>query len=326
MRVITLEEHFVVPSLIQRFGIAAGHEGSLKTEIREALGDLDGPRLHAMDEGGIDVQVLSAAAPGADALDGRAGVEFAVATNDTLAEAVRRHPRRYAGFAHLPMRSPEAAADELERAVSDLGFRGALINGTTQDLFLDDERFAPILARAERLDVPIYIHPALPPDSVRSTYYDRLPDNRGLLLSMAGFGWHVEVGIHVLRMVLAGTFERHPRLKVVIGHLGETLPFMLDRCQQVFEQQPRPVAVKQTLLRHVWITTSGFFTLAPFLAALLTFGADRILFSVDYPFSPARRGGEFLRSLPVSEPDRVKIAGGNAERLLRLPPAPAEDR
>jgi uncharacterized protein len=323
MRVIALEEHFIVPSLIQKFGLADWHAKGLKAEIREALGDLDGPRLQAMRDGGIDVQVLSAAAPGADALDLRAGLELATATNDTLAEAVGRHPMRYAGFAHLPMRSPEAAADELERAVSDLGFRGALINGTTQDLFLDDERFAPILSRAERLDVPIYIHPARPPESVRAAYYDRLPDNRGLLLSMAGFGWHVEVGIHVLRMVLAGTFERHPRLKVLIGHMGETLPFMLDRSEQVFSEQPHPVAVKQTLLEHVWITTSGFFSLPPFMAALLTFGADRILFSVDYPFSPTRRGGEFLRSLPVSEHDRSKIAGGNAERLLRLPSAPS---
>jgi predicted TIM-barrel fold metal-dependent hydrolase len=318
MRVVTLEEHFVVPSLIQKFGIAAGHDKSLKPEIREALGDLDGMRLRAMDEGGINIQVLSAAAPGADLLDGRAGIELAASTNDTLAEVVRSQPQRYAGFAHLPMRSPEAAADELERAVTQLEFRGALINGTTQDLFLDDDRFSPILACAEKLDVPLYIHPALPPEAVRKTYYDRLPDNRGLMLSMAAFGWHVEVGVHVLRMVLAGTFERHPRLKIVIGHMGETLPFMLDRCQEVFAQQARPVSVKETILEHVWITTSGFFTIAPFISALLTFGADRILFSVDYPFSPTRRGGEFLRSLPVSEEDRLKIACGNADRLLRL--------
>lgn len=318
MRVVTLEEHFVASSLIQKSRIAAGYEHSLKPEIREALGDLGEKRLRAMDEGEITVQVLSAAAPGADLLDGQGGVDFACGTNDALADAVRQHPQRYAGFAHLPMRSPEAAADELERAVSDLGFRGALINGTTQGLFLDDERFAPILARAEKLDVPIYIHPALPPESAKKAYYERLPENRGLLLSMAGLGWHIEVALHVLRMVLAGTFARHPRLKIVIGHMGETLPFMLDRSEQVFQQQAKPVAIKETILKHVWLTTSGFFTLPPFLNALLTFGASRILFSVDYPFSSNRQGLNFLKSLPVSEEDRAKIAHGNADQLLRL--------
>jgi predicted TIM-barrel fold metal-dependent hydrolase len=318
MRVVTLEEHFVVPALIQKSGIAAGYEHSLKPEIRAALGDLGEKRLRAMDEGEITVQVLSAASPGADLIDGQAGIDFARGTNDALADAVRQHPQRYAGFAHLPMRSPEAAADELERAVSHLGFRGALINGTTQGFFLDDERFAPILARAEQLDVPIYIHPALPPAPVQEAYYGRLPENRGLLLSMAGFGWHIEVGIHVLRMVLAGTFERYPRLKVVIGHMGEALPFMLDRSEQVFQQQANPVAIKETILKHVWLTTSGFFTLPPFINALLTFGADRILFSIDYPFSPNPQGLDFLMSLPVSEHDRAKIAHGNADQLFRL--------
>jgi predicted TIM-barrel fold metal-dependent hydrolase len=318
MRIVTLEEHFVVPSLLQKLGVAGGFANAMDPRIRSALADLGEKRIGAMDNAEITVQVLSAAAPGADLLDGQAGIEFAAGTNDVLAEAVKQHPSRYAGFAHLPMRSPEGAADELERAVSRLGFRGALINGTTQGLFLDDERFAPILARAEKLDVPIYIHPALPPESVRKAYYDGLPGNRGFLLSMAGFGWHVEVGVHVLRMVLAGTFERHPRLKVVIGHMGETIPFMLDRAEQVFQGQAKPVAVKETSLKHVWLTTSGFFTLPPFLNALLTFGADRILFSVDYPFSEPREGRDFLKALPLTEADREKIAHGNADQLLRL--------
>jgi predicted TIM-barrel fold metal-dependent hydrolase len=318
MRVVTLEEHFVVPSVIQKSGLGGGPANGFPQEIRQALADLGEKRLRAMDDGEVTVQVLSAISPGADLLDGQAGVDFARGTNDALAEAVRQHAQRFAGFAHLPMRSPLEAADELERAVSRLGFRGALINGTTQGLFLDDERFAPILARAEQLDVPVYIHPALPPEAVRKAYYDGLPENRGFLLSMAGFGWHVEVGVHVLRMVLAGTFERHPRLKVVIGHMGETLPFMLDRAEQVFGDQPKPVAVKETILKHIWLTTSGFFTLPPFLNALLTFGADRILFSVDYPFSSIPKGRDFLKALPVSEHDRAKIAHVNADQLLRL--------
>lgn len=317
MRIVTLEEHFLVPELIQKSGIASGHEGSIKPSIKEALADLDEQRLRAMDEGEVSLQVLSAASPGADLLDGSSGIEFARATNDALATAAKRHPKRYAGFAHLPMRTPGAAADEIERCVSELGFVGAMVNGTTEGLFLDDERFAPVLSRAEKLDVPVYIHPALPPEPVRKAYYDRLPGNRGLLLSMAGYGWHIEIAVHLMRMVLAGTFERFPRLKIIIGHMGETIPFMLERSEQVFRSQGN-IPVKETIQKHVWLTTSGFFSLPPFLNAFQTFGADRIMYSVDYPFSPNTVGLKFLNSLPVSEEDRRKIAHANADRLLRL--------
>ena len=318
MRVVTLEEHFNVPSLLARLNLDKNHLSGIDPDIRESLGEIGERRLKSMDESEISIQVLSAAAPGADSLDGAAGVEFARETNQTLHTAVQKHPGRFAGFAHLPMRDPLAAATELERAVVQLGFRGALINGTTQGLFLDDPKYAPLLSKAEELDVPLYLHPALPPESVRQAYYDNLPHNFGLMLSMAGFGWHIEVGIHVLRLVLSGTFQRHPKLKIIIGHMGETLPFMLERANDVFNKQKIPISVKETILKHVWITTSGFFTLPPFLNALQVFGADRILFSVDYPFAPNKCGYEFLKNLPVSPDDLRKIAHQNADSLLRL--------
>src|SRR5947207_2488575 len=240
--------------------------------------------------------------------------------NDALAEAITRHPDRFAGFAHLPMRDPDAAAKELARTVKTFGFHGALINGTTEDRFLDDPRFEPILAAAESLDVPIYIHPHLAPEAVRKVYYGNLPSNTGNVLEAAGWGWHSETAIHVLRLVVSGTLDRHPKLKLIIGHMGEGLPVMLARCDQVFEASIGHLArpISRAILDQVWITTSGIFSEPPFLAALLTFGIDRILFSVDYPYAPNARGQAFLKSLSLSPSDLAKLAHGNADRLLGL--------
>jgi len=328
MRVVALEEHFTVPALVARIGpdivkrrgfgqrrIAPGRVDPLRL-----LPEIGERRLGSMDAAGITVQVLSLSGPGADLLDGNAGVTLAAELNNALAEAIARHPNRFAGFAHLPMRTPEAAAAELSRAVRSLGFCGALINGTTEDRFLDDPRCEPILAAAEALDVPLYIHPHLAPEAVRSLYYRNLPSNAGAVLETAGWGWHSETAIHVLRLVLSGALDRHPRLKLIIGHMGEGLPVMLARCDDVFaayiEHLSRPIS--RAILDQVWITTSGIFTTPPFLAALLVFGIDRILFSVDYPYAPNERGRAFLDALALAPQDARKLAHGNADGLLRL--------
>jgi hypothetical protein len=287
----------------------------------EQLSDTGPARLADMDASGITLQVLSLSAPGADVLDATQSPALAREFNDRLAAIVREHPDRYAGFAHLPVASPQAAADELERTVREFGFKGAVVNGMTEGLFLDDPSFAPLLSRAEALDVPIYIHPNYPPEAVRKAYYDNLPDGTGMTLALAGWGWHAEVAVHVLRMVLAGTFDRHPRLKVIIGHMGEGLPAMMDRCDAVFGRQTNSHltrSVSRTILDQVWITTSGFFSMAPFTAAMMKFGPDRILFSVDYPFSKNAEGKKFLDALPVSKGDLEKIAWRNADALLKL--------
>jgi predicted TIM-barrel fold metal-dependent hydrolase len=316
MRIVALEEHFLVPSLVHAHFDASSNPG-YSPESDAVLGDLDVGRLSAMDEYGISQQVISASMPGADLLDGSAGILFAQLTNNRLGEAVRRYPGRFGGFAHLPMREPEAAADELERTVLDLGFRGAMVNGLTDGRFLDDERFAPVLAKAVALDVPIYIHPNLPPKAVYDCYYQGLPGRAGPLLASGIFGWHSETAIHVFRLALAGTFERFPGLNVVVGHMGEMLPFMLGRADDVLISRGlNPIS--ETIVEKVYITTSGIFHISPFLNALTAFGADRILFSVDYPYSthaPARR---FFDALPLSPADRIKIAHGNADRLLKL--------
>jgi predicted TIM-barrel fold metal-dependent hydrolase len=275
-----------------------------------------------MDGAGIAMQVLSAAGPGAELLAGADGVALAVDYNDRLAAAVGRHPDRFAGFAHLPMADGAAAADELERCVRRLGFVGALINGTTDGCFLDAPRYAPLLERAEALDVPIYIHPSVPPPAVYEAYYAGLPGGASFVLGTAGWGWHSETAIHLLRLVLSGALDRHPRLKIVVGHMGEMLPMMLVRLDDMFGRVPtaneRPVS--RTILDQVWITMSAIFSLPPFLAALTSFGADRILFSVDYPFADNARGTAFLRSLPVGPSELAKIAHENADALLKLHP------
>ncbi len=329
MRVVALEEHFAIPGLTGRIDPEATRQRGFPppdapwspANRMGQLADLDAGRLDAMDSGGVSLQVLSLAGPGADLLPPEEGPDWAREANDTLAAAIARHPGRFAGFAHLPLTAPAAAADELVRAVRELGFCGALVNGTTGGRFLDHPSFEPVLAAAEALDVPIYLHPGIPPLPVREAYYDGLSEPLSFQFAIAGWGWHAETAVHVLRLALSGTLDRHPGLQVIVGHMGEGLPAMLARCDQVFSATSPGVlrrSVSQTILDHVHVTTSGFFTVPPFLTLLQTFGADRILFSVDYPFSPNERATEFLHRLPVAPADLAKIAHGNADRLLKL--------
>lgn len=320
-RLVTLEEHFVVPSVVESNAITRDAAKWFQPKTRQALSDLGEGRLRDMDKNGITVQVLSASMPGADLLDGEEGVSFARRINDRLAETVRGRPDRFAGFAHLPMRSPEAAADELERAVSGLGFRGALINGLTQGLFLDNPRFAPILSRAAKLGVPLYLHPNFPPPAVMKAYYSDMPGETGRLLATGGFGWHSETGIHILRMGLKGTFEQHPGLNMIVGHMGEMIPFMLDRLDHVATSpnQANMGTVPSKIIRErLYITTAGVFSTPAFLCALTSLGADRIMFSVDYPYSAAEAAMDWFNHIPVSPADKLKIRHGNADRLLGL--------
>jgi uncharacterized protein len=324
MRIVALEEHFDVPSLVRkidpdaiaRFGFPLGSGGPLAAK----LSDLGALRLSEMDEAEITVHVLSASGPGANLLEGDEGIAFARDINDILGKAVAAHPDRFAGFAHLPTNSPEASADELERTVRDLGFCGALINGVTGGRFLDDARFAPILARAEALDVPIYLHPGLPPREVFHAYYDGLPGSTGFRLSTSAWGWHSETAIHVMRLVLSGALDRHPKLKLIIGHMGEGLAAMMVRSDKILTPEAPYLkrSVQQTILDQVWVTTSGLFTVPPLETLLAVFGPDRVLFSIDYPYSTNRTGRDFIDTLKLPAADLEKFAHGNADRLLKL--------
>ena len=286
----------------------------------EVLPEIGERRLQSMDEAGITVQVLSNTGPGPDLVPGPEGIAIAREMNDHLAAAIARHPDRFAGFAVLPMQSPDACAAELVRAVKDLRFVGALINGTTEGRFLDHPSYDGLLAAAVDLDVPIYIHPHLAPEAVRQAYFSDLQPGASRVLEAAGWGWHSETAIHVLRLVLSGALDRHPRLKLIIGHMGEMLPMMLARVDEVFaldiEHLQRPIS--RTILDQVWLTTSGIFNEPPFLAALLTFGIDRIMFSVDYPYAPNAKGRAFLDRLSLAPADMAKLTHGNADALLKL--------
>ena len=328
MQAIALEEHFTVPHLVARIdngaiarrGFQPRRVAPGRVNPMELAPEIGERRLADMDATGIRMQILSNTGPGPDLVPGVDGVVMAREMNDFLAEAVARHPDRFAGFAVLPMLSPEACAEELTRAVTKLGFRGALINGTTDGMFLDHPAYDGLLAQAVALDVPIYIHPHLAPAAVRDAYYGGLDAGAGRVLEAAGWGWHSETAIHVLRMLLAGTLDKHPKLKLIIGHMGEMLPMMMARADEVFaadiEHLSRPVS--RAILDQVWITTSGIFTEPPFLAALLTFGIDRIMFSVDYPYAPNAKGQEFLGRIALAPGDRGKLAWGNAAGLLGL--------
>jgi uncharacterized protein len=321
MRTIALEEHFWTDELAAApgTGVLARAGGAALDGL---LRDVGARRLADMDAAGIDVQVLSHVQPAAQGLSGAAGVEAARRANDYLAAAVASSAGRLAGFATLPTGSPADAAEELSRCVLDLGFAGGLINSTigVNGLFLDDPSFSVLLSRFAALDVPLYLHPAQPPSAARSAFYDGLAGPVAGALATNAWGWHAEAGLHTLRLAASGAFARHPGLRVIIGHCGEMIPFMLDR---VDDMMPRSLTglddeMSGYIRRHVWVTTSGMFSLPPVLCALSVFGVDRVLFSVDYPFSPNRRGREFLDALPLSPADRAKVAGENAAALLRL--------
>jgi predicted TIM-barrel fold metal-dependent hydrolase len=328
MRTVAIEEHFSVPALAGRIDKdVIARRGYRPRKLRAdmpnplaLLPDIGEQRLKSMDDAGITVQVLSPSGPGPDLVPGAAGVAIASEMNDHLAKAITAHPDRFAGFASLPLQSPDAAAKELARAVKELRFVGGIVNGTTDGKFLDHPSYHGLLAAAEQLDVPIYIHPHIPPEAVRQAYFSDLPEGAGRVLETAGWGWHSETAIHVLRMVVAGTLDRHPRLKLIIGHMGEMLPMMLDRADQVFSADVDHLkrSVSQTVLDQVWITTSGIFNEPPLLAALLTFGIDRVMFSIDYPYSTNAMGRDYLNRLSLAPADMAKFVHGNADALLKL--------
>ncbi|WP_216893244.1 amidohydrolase family protein [Nocardia alni] len=320
MRVVALEEHFSHPALRDPELVARLREHPRMGHIEGALADVGEQRLADMDAAGIDVQVLSHTVPGAEGPDPERAVRAATEVNDALAATVAAHPSRFAGFATLPMQDPEQAAAELERAVRGLGLRGTMINGLTAGTFLDDPRFMPVLECAQDLDVPIYLHPALPPEPVAQAYYSGLQPEVGRVLAMAGWGWHAEAALHTLRLIVSGIFDRLPRLQLIIGHMGEMIPFALDRIDHVLTpltpqlRQPIP----EYFQTNIHITTSGYTAVAPLQCALSVLGVDRILFSVDYPYLHNQAARTLLDTAPLSSADREKIAHGNADRLLRL--------
>ena len=321
MPTITLEEHFVTDSFVCATGSFGDNAPPALAQMRPKLLDLGAGRIAAMDESAIDMQVLSLASMGIDSLDASTAASLVRDINDELAQATIDNPDRLAGFASLALKQPNEAARELNRCVTQHGFSGALVDGTTDGLFLDDPRFLPVFEAAVSLGVPIYLHPAPPPEPVAAVYYANLPGDTGHLLSIAGWGWHAETGLHILRLIVSGLFDRLPSLQIIIGHMGEGLPYALARSSNVLSRSAKlQRSVADYFQSNIHITTSGYFTLPPLRCALDVVSIDRLMFSIDYPFSANSNGRTYLDgvSKDLSSEDLAKLTHRNAERLLKL--------
>ena len=310
MKVIALEEHLMTAEVL-------GASQELAGEIKRRLLDLGPGRLAAMDEAGIDVEVLSLTTPGVQNLDPAQSVELARSANDQIAAAVRQHPDRFQGFATLPTPDPQASARELERAVRELGLKGAMVFGRTRGRNFDLPEFWPIFETAEALKAPLYFHPQIPQQGVLDAYYSGFGAEVDSLFARPGIGWHYETGIQILRLILAGVFDRFPGLQIITGHWGEVVLFYLERLDLLTGPAKLPRKLSEYFRQHISITPSGIFSQRYLRWAIEVIGVDNILFSTDYPYALATRGTarSFLDSAELSDADRSKIASGNWQRL-----------
>lgn len=315
MTLIALEEHLLPADLVDQVWPTRTAAEAILSKLTE-VGE---QRLRVMDDAGVDLQVLSVTAPGPQQVSAQYAAELSSAINNRCAEVVAAHPTRFNALACLPTQDPAAAIIEAKRAITELGLCGVIINGHTQGQFLDAPQFDDLLSAIEELDVPLYLHPSYPPAQVAEVYFGGLPGEIGSALATAAWGWHAETGLHVLRLAASGAFGRHPRLQIVVGHMGENLPFSLMRADAVLAgRSPGGPSVAQVIREHVHITISGYTTTPPLLCALQVFGADRMMFAADYPFGDAAVHSKFLAEAPISPADRDKIAYRNAQRLFRL--------
>lgn len=331
MRVITIEEHFQHPTVTARVReLSATHPASHESSSmdmprgftfdQDAAERLGGHRVDHMDQVGIDVQVVSHGAHSPGSLDHPEAIDLCRRVNDDLAEQISHHPDRFRGFATIPLHDPDAAAEELRRCVTELGFVGTLVMGTCGGLFLDHERFEPVLAAAEEADLPIYLHPGVPSPQVTAAYYTgKWPSPVQFAFSAGAFGWHAEAGIHVIRLILSGALDRHPNLKLISGHWGELMAFWLNRLDSSFgytDHLPHPVS--EYYRTRVWVTPSGMYNPHQLNYVLAELGADRIIHSEDFPYAVRDNVKAFLEQAELTDDQRAAIAHRNAENLLRI--------
>lgn len=324
MKLYALEEHFVTDDVVDAWRRRDPRlaepmmQWAAASELTPALLDLDAGRVAAMDDAGIDTAVLSLTTPGLQNLDAAEAVALQAPTNDLLAAALRRHPGRFEGFAALATPAPAAAADELRRAVGELGFHGALVNANSGGRSLDAPEFWDIHEAAEDLRAPIYLHPGVPVAAVTEAYYRGFGTPVDDMLATGAFGWHYDAGLTVLRMILAGVFDRFPDLRLILGHWGEVVVFYLDRVAAMdrLTELRRPIA--EYFRANIFITPGGISSHKYLRWSLETVGAERIMYASDHPFTRERAGSarHFLEEAPVSEADRERIAYRNWEELV----------
>ena len=313
---IALEEHFIInePAHVERWlTLIPTVPQEITAKIKQPLCDVGEARIAAMAAANIDFAVLSNVATVQGRLDAATALSLAREANDHLAAAVGAHPDHFAGFATVPLQDPQAGADEFERAVRELGMKGAMIIGQTDGCYLDDDRFSPLWERAEALDAPIYLH-AADADTMPATYAGR-PE-----LDYATWSWTAETAAHTLRIIFGGVFDRFPKAKLLLGHMGETLPYLLWRLDKRAQAFTQGAAIKpsEVFRRNIAITTAGTFSDEPLDCALKALGEDAVMFSVDHPFEDMKEASAWLDAAPVSEAVREKISSGNARRMLKL--------
>ena len=323
MKIVTLEEHFAFPAVIDAWKAATSRsEGSsLASFAQGALGerllDVSTARLAAMDAAGIDVQVLSLTTPGVQGLSAADAVPLAIQSNDLLADVVHARPDRFQGFATLPTPEPHAAARELERAVQQLGMQGAMLFGRTGSRNADHQDFWPIYEAASALRAPLYLHPQTPQDSVVEACYGGMGDAITPLFARPGIGWHYETGIQIVRLVLAGVFDRFPDLRIVTGHWGEVILFYLERLDMLTGPAKLTRKVSEYLQHHLYVTPSGLFSRRYLRWSMEILGAEHILLSTDYPYQQASHAGirGLLDSPALTSKEQENIAWGNWDGL-----------
>jgi uncharacterized protein len=321
---IGVEETFSTPELMKLNAISEDHSQYLEST---GLAELGAQRLGLMDEAGLNIQILSAHTPGVQLVPGQEGVDFAYRLNRFLVDGpMAAHPDRFRAFATLPLMSPDAAADELERSVREDGFLGALTNGHIGNKFLDHPDFEPVLARAEALNVPIYLHPGFPPEEIFQIYHattraEFTEEYQDYIFSGSGYGWHQEVLTQAIRMMLYGVFDRFPKLQIIIGHMGEGLPFYYDRIVgELGEAAENSLSrsLADYLRDNFWFTTSAFFQDDLLHLLLKNISADRVMFATDYPFADMKQGTDWFRAVNLPREDKEKIAFRNAENLFGI--------
>ena len=320
-KLIAIEEHFLSPAIRAAWAASAlGQEGTASLnqgEVEARLDDLGAQRLALMDESGVDVQVLSVTTPALHNLEPEESVTLARQTNDLVAATIAKHPTRFEGFATLPTAAPAAVAPELERCMTQLGFKGVLLCGRTRAKNLDHPDFLPLFETAARLGAPVFIHPQIPQRAVREVYYSGFGDAVDTAFATFGLGWHYEAGIQFVRLLLAGVFDKYPQLQIILGHWGEVVLFYLERLKSLARvvSLPRPVA--EYFQQNLYVTSSGMWSQEYLQRALKIVGPERILFSTDYPYQykPGKPGRSFLEEAALSADQKELFAHGNWERL-----------
>jgi predicted TIM-barrel fold metal-dependent hydrolase len=316
-KLIGIEEHFVTADIRAAWAASSiGQEGTGgfdRGEIEERLDDLGQHRLALMDESGVDTQVLSVTTPGLHNLEPEESVNLARRTNDVLAAAIAKYPTRFQGFAVLPTAAPADAASELERSVTQLGLAGAMLCGRTRDKNLDDADFRPMFKTAEMLGVPLYLHPQIPQRAVREVYYSGFGDQVDTAFATFALGWHYEAGIQFVRLLLAGVFDEHPDLQIVLGHWGEVVLFYLERLSVLTRVAKLRRPVVDYIRENLYVTPSGMWSQSYLQRTLEIVGPERILFSTDYPYQyrPGGQGRSFVEEAALSPEQKEMFAHAN---------------